>query len=251
MQCLSCGGGFEWAGNGQYARCVRCLALFSNQGGQLTPIVVQAPGGGHNPEFNAMFAKNLGFGPPPNQHPPGSFDLGDGYRLQVKINGKNPEQFAKDEVKSMIWGWIIGGIILVLVLLIFAGVGIYVYVQANDSTSSTASGGGATKAASAGEWDGKSTFECKGNDAVTLTGVNASAGVKASANCQLNLVNCNITAPVGIDASGNAKITMTGGSLNGSTNSVSAQNNAKVTLVGTKVTGKSKKAGGAVISGAP
>ena len=35
---------------------MRCLALFNNQGGQLTPIQVQAPGGGNNPEFNAMFA---------------------------------------------------------------------------------------------------------------------------------------------------------------------------------------------------
>jgi hypothetical protein len=249
MQCLQCGGAFEWAGNGQYARCVRCLSLYTNKNGQLTQIVVQAPGGGHNPEFNAMFAKNLGFGPPPTQHPPGSFDMGDGYRLQVTIDGKDPEKFAKDEVKSMIWGWIIGGAILLLIILIFAGVGIYVYVQAQDGASG--GGGPAAKTASAGAWDGKSTFECKGNDAITLTGVTASAGVKASANCQLNLVNVNITAPVGIDASGNAQVTMTGGSVNGSTNSVSAQNNAKVNLVGTKVTGKSKKAGAATINGAP
>ena len=248
MQCLSCGGGFEWAGNGQYARCVRCLALFSNQGGQLTPIVVQAPGGGHNPEFNAMFAKNLGFGPPPNQHPPGSFDMGDGYRLQVKIDGKDPEKFAKDKVSSMIWGWIIGAGILLLMLVIFGGVGIYVWMQANESG---AGGGAAAKTPSAGAWDGKSTFECKANDAVTLTGVTASAGIKASGNCQLTLVNVNITAPVGIDASGNAQVTMTGGTLNGSTSSVAASANAKVNCVGTKVTGKSKKSGGATITGVP
>jgi len=248
MQCLSCGGGFEWAGNGQYARCVRCLALFSNQGGQLTPIVVEAPGGGHNPEFNAMFAKNLGFGPPPNQHPPGSFDMGGGQRLQVTINGKDPEKFAKDEVKSMIWGWIIGGIILVVMVLVIGGVVGYVLLTKDDAPST---GPAAARAAAAGSWDGKSTFECKGNDSITLNGVTATAGVKASANCTLNLVGVNITAPIPIEASGNSKVTVTGGSINGSTNSVSASNNANVTLVGTKVTGKSKKAGGAVITGAP
>ena len=132
MQCLSCGGAFEWAGNGQYARCTRCLALFSNQNGQLTPIQVQAPGGGNNPEFNAMFAQNLGFGPPPPgagmsqpQHnmAAGTFDMGGGQQLQVQINGKTPEGYLKDKASSMIWGWIIGAVILGIVVLGGIGLG--------------------------------------------------------------------------------------------------------------------------------
>lgn len=266
MQCLSCGGAFEWAGNGQYARCTRCLALFNNQGGQLTPIQVQAPGGGHNPEFNAMFAQNLGFGPPPpgagmggagmGAPPPqqqhnlaaGTFDMGGGQQLRVKINGKSPENFLKDKASSMIWGWIIGAIILGLIVLGAIGLGGYIYF-----TAKSESGAVAAKTAAAAQWDGKSTFECKGNDAIALTGIKANVAgtaIKATGNCQLTLVGVDITAATGIDASANAKVTMTGGSIKATTNSVVASAAAKVDCVGTTVTGKSKASNAAKITGA-
>ena len=255
MQCLSCGGAFEWAGNGQYARCTRCLALFSNQNGQLTPIQVQAPGGGNNPEFNAMFAQNLGFGPPPPgagmQQPQhnmaaGTFDMGGGQQLQVEINGKTPEGYLKDKASSMIWGWIIGAVIIGLLVLGGIGLGGYIYFQAK-------SPGGGVKTGAAATWDGKSTFECKGNDVVALTGVKANVSgtaIKASANCQLSLTGVDITAGVGIEASASAKVTMTGGSITATTNSVVATAAAKVDCVGTKVTGKSKASGAAKVTGA-
>lgn len=269
MSCLNCGGQFEWAGGGKHARCMRCLSMFSHEGGQLTPIVVQAPGGGFNPEFNAIFAQNLGFGPPPpgaqpmpppmqapaggyGQPPPqhnygaGTFDMGGGQQLHVKINGKTPENYLKDKASSMIWGWIIGAVILGLVVITLGGVGIYVYVSAKDASTP----GAAAKAAEAASWDGKTPFTCGGNDAIALTGVTASAGVKASANCQLTLTGVNITAPIPIEASGNAKVTVTGGSITGSSNSVVASANAKVDFVGTKVTGKAKTSGGAKVTGA-
>lgn len=239
---------------------MRCLSMFNHENGRLTPIVVQAPGGGFNPEFNAMFAQNLGFGPPPpgaQPMPPpqqpqhnlgaGTFDVGGGHQLHVKINGKTPENYLKDKASSMIWGWIIGAVILGIVVITFVGVGIYVYIQAKDTTNP----GAAAKAAAAASWDGKSTFTCGGNDAVALTGITASAGVQASANCQLTLTGVNITAPIAIEASGNAKVTMTGGSITASTNSVVASANAKVNFVGTKVTGKSKTSGAAKVTGAP
>ena len=265
MVCLNCGGQFEWAGGGQHARCTRCLSLFSQERGQLTPIVVQAPGGGFNPEFNAIFARNLGFGPPPpgaqpmpppqyGQQPPGpqhnlaagTFDVGGGHQLQVKINGKTPEGYLKDKASSMIWGWIIGAAILGLVVLIFVGVGIYVYVAAKDTSNPAA----AAKAAEAASWDGKTPFTCGGNDVIALTGVTATAGVKTGGNCQLTMTGVAITAPVAIEAGGNSKVTMTGGSIVASTNSVVASANAKVDLLGTKVTGKSKASGGAKVTGA-
>ena len=250
---------------------MRCLSLFQIQGGQLTPMVVSPPGGGYDPNFNAMFAQNLGFGPPPpgaQPMPPpqqqqygqpqqpqhnfaqGTADLGGGQQLQVKINGKTPENYLKDKASSMIWGWIIGAVILGLVLLTFVGVGIYVYVVANDSSSPV--DGKAQKAAAA--WDGTSTFECKGNDKVTLSGVTATVSdtaIRAGGNCQLTLVNVKLTAPVGIEAAANAKVTMTGGSITASTNSVVTSAAANVTLTGTQVTGKSKKSGAAKITGAP
>ncbi len=257
MQCLNCGGPFEWAGNGQYARCMRCLSLFNNENGRFTPIVVEAPGGGWNPEFNAMFAKNLGFGPPPpgaQPRPPpqhnlsqGKFDLGDGHQLQVKINGKTPENYLKDKASNMIWGWIIGAAIIGLVVLTFVGVGIYVYFQAKDTSNPVA----AKKAAEAAAWDGKTPFSCGGNDVVALAGITATAGVKAGGNCQLTLTSVNITAPVAIEAGANAKVVMTGGSINASTNSVVASAASKVDLVGTKVVaGKVKTSGGAKVTGA-
>lgn len=263
MQCLNCGGPFEWAGNGQHARCMRCLSMFNNNNGQLTPIVVQAPGGGFNPEFNAIFAKNLGFGPPPpgaQPMPPmqqpqqpqhnmsqGTFDLGGGQQLQVQINGKTPENYLKDKASNMIFGWIMGAVIIGLVVLTFVGVGIYVVYAANDTSNPAA----AAKAAEASKWDGKTPFTCGGNDVVALKNVTATSGVTAQGSCQLTLTNVNITAPVGIEAGANSKVTMSGGSINAATNSVVVAANAKVDLVGTKVSGgKAKMSGNGKVTGA-
>ncbi len=257
MQCSSCGGAFEWAGNGQYARCTRCLSLFKNEGGQLTPIRVEAPGGGNNPEFNASFAQNLGFGPPPpgavvQQQPQhnvaaGTFDMGGGHQLHVKINGKTPDAYLKDKVSSTIWTYAIMAVILVIVVLGLAGLGFYIFYKVKTDTGGVATGGAAA------QWDGKSTFECKGNDVVALTGIKANVrgtAIKASGNCQLALTGVDITAATGIDASAGAKVTMTGGSIKATTNSVVAANAAKVDCLGTTVTGKSKAANAAKITGA-
>ena len=154
----------------------------------------------------------------------------------------------KDKAKSNIIWYGIGCGILFVVGLGVLGLGFYIWrnVKAGmeSATSSTSS-----RAAAAAKWDGKSTFTCTGNDALTLTGVKASAGITADANCALTLVDCDITAPTGIDASGNAKITVTGGSINGSSFAVKATGLAKVTLTGTKVTGKTQATSAAKITG--
>lgn len=258
MQCTACGGQLEYAGGGQYARCMRCLALFQVAGGGLTPIVVQAPGGGNNPEFNAMFAKNLGFGPPPAggggggggggyQHGP-SFQMGD---VEVRVDTRGLERRAMNEVSSMIWGWIIGGVILVMLVIGGIVLGVYIYLQAKSST--VADGSGATGKKTEQTWDGKSTLECSGIDKMKITGTTASlttTAIKASGNCQLELVNVNITAPVGIEATASAKVTMTGGSIKAKDNSVVASNASSVTFVGTSVTGVVKKQHAAKVNGA-
>jgi hypothetical protein len=239
MQCLNCGGAFEWAGNGQYARCTRCQAVFGNQNGQLLPLQVDP--------------RQLGFGPPQPQHnvAAGTFDMGGGHQLQVKINGKTPENYLKAEASSMVWGWIIGAIVIGVIVVGGAGFGIYLYFQVKSDASGGAAPAG--KAAATPPWDGKSTFECKGNDVVALTGVKANVSgtaIKASANCQLTLTGVDITAAVGIEASASAKVSMTGGSITATTNSVVATAAAKVDCVGTKVTGKSKASGAAKVTGA-
>ncbi len=252
MQCLSCGGAFEWAGNGQYARCTRCLALFGNQNGQLTPIQVEAPGGGNNPEFNAMFAQNLRFGPPPPQHnmAAGTFDMGGGQQLRLKIDGKSPEGFLKDKASGMIWGWIIGAVIIGILVLGGIGLAGYIYFAAK---SGAAAGGGGVATGAAASWDGKSTLLCGGNDVISLTGVKANVSgtaIKASGNCQLSMTGVDITAGTGIEASANAKVTMIGGSIKATTSSVVASASAKVECTGTTVTGKSKTSGAAKVTGA-
>ena len=206
------------------------------------PPPMQQPAGGYGQPAG-------GYGQPPPQHnyAAGTFDMGGGHQLHVKINGQTPESYLKNKASSMIWGWIIGAVILGLVVLTFAGVGIYVAAVAKDSGTSP---GAAAKAAEAADWDGTSTFTCGGNDVVALTGVTATAGVKASANCQLTLTGVNITTSIPIEASGNAKVTVTGGSISGSTASVIASGNAKIDFVGTKVTGKARTSGLAKVTGA-
>lgn len=260
MQCTSCGGGLEW--NGPNARCPRCGATFSYANGQLVP------GGGAPGGYGAPPAGGFG-GPPPQmgmgpqgygQQPQhdvgqGTFDMGGGHQVQFSINGKTPEQYAKDKASSMIWGWVIGAVILGVIVLVFVGVGIYVYAAAREGGG----GGGASsplneeKQAAAAKWDGKSTFLCSGNDAITLEGVKATVGdvaIKASANCNLTLKNVALTAPVGIEASGNAKVTVIGGSINAATKAISASANAQVNVSGATVTGKVEKKGLAKVTGA-
>jgi hypothetical protein len=213
MQCLSCGGALEWAGNGQQARCTRCGSIFAYQGGQLVPMGPQAQAP-QNPAAHNLSA--------------GTFDMGGGQQLQVKINGKTPEGYLKDKASSMIWGWVIGGVIVLFLLLGALGLGGYIfYLSKQDSPAGAAA---AKKAAAASQWDG--------------------TAIKASANCQLTLTGVDITAATGIDAGGNAKVNMVGGSITATSNSVVAANAAKVDCVGTKVSGKSKASGAAKVTGA-
>jgi len=59
----------------------------------------------------------------------------------------------------------------------------------------------------------------------------------------------NITAPVGIEALSNAKVTVTGGSVTAKTAAAKALGNAQITFSGTQVTGKKEALGAAKITG--
>ena len=119
----------------------------------------------------------------------------------LTINGQSPENYVKNQVSSMVWGWIIGAAIVGLLLIGGVVLGIYIYLHANDTGPTSSSGGVPTKTAQTAQWDGKTPFTCGGNDAVALSGVNATAGVTAEGNCQLTLMNVTITAPVAISTS--------------------------------------------------
>ena len=243
MQCLNCGGQLEWAGGGQHARCMRCLSMFSQQNGQLTPIVVQAPGGGFNPEFNNIFAGNLGFGPPPPGSQPmpppgqgggmqqpqqpdyagGRFDLGGGQQLRVKINGHDARELHEEQGLRNDLG-------LDHRPHHPRGDGVHRHrlrhlhlLRREEQHGRRVRHRWPNRDSVAAKWDGKTPFSCGGNDTVALTGVTATAGITVGGNCKVTLVNVNITAPVGIAVGGNGGVTMSGGSITSTTeNAVSA-----------------------------
>lgn len=154
---------------------------------------------------------------------------------------------AVDKVKSNVI-WYAGGCLVLFIVLAGVG-GIIAYSLYNSGSPATAKAGGGKAAA----WNGKSTFECKGNDNVKLEGVTASiasgSAIKASANCRLELSKVTISAPVGIEASGNAKVTMNGGAVTGSEAAAKASGLAKITFTGTTVTGKTDAKAPASITG--
>ena len=107
-------------------------------------------------------------------------------------------------------------------------------------------------AAAAKSWDGKTPLTCTGNDVIKIEGVTAKldgTAVTANGNCQLTLVNCDLTGSDGISAGGNAVVTVTGGSLAATGFAVKSLGSAAVKLSGTKVTGKTQKLGAATITG--
>jgi hypothetical protein len=155
----------------------------------------------------------------------------------------------KDKAKSQVIWWGIGCGILFVVALGIVGLGFYIWHSARVAMDPSAP---SSRSAKASTWDGKSPFTCAGSDAVTISGVKAnlsSTAITTTGSCALTLVDCDITAPTAIDAAGASSVTVTGGSLNGSTFAVKAGAAAKVTLAGTKVTGKTQAQGAAKITG--
>jgi len=171
-----------------------------------------------------------------------------GFKIKASTDGgldtEGLKNQAVDKAKSTIIWWAIGCVIIGLVFLGLAGLGGYIYWTARSSMS-----GPATSSAGAGtaDWDGKSTFSCAANDNKIIKGVTAklSSGeaIKASGNCRLEVIDCNIEAPKGIDATGNAHVTVKGGSVTSSDLAGYAMGNASITFEGTKVSGKTKTLG--------
>lgn len=226
------------------------------------------PGQPTDPTQLEAFAQSLGFGPrgtnpttPPweaRQQPPQGSGLPNvGVRVNVpgltsfsvgtkgaSVDTKRLEKNVKDKVKGTLITWLIVGVIGFVVLLGLAGLGVYVFFVARSSTAPVAAGPAQVDA-----WDGKSPYTCTmGNH--EIDGVTATAGVVASGLCHLSLKNVSITAPTAIDASGNAQVNVTGGSLSGSVHAIAASANAQVNTTGTTVTGKNLTSANGKINGA-
>lgn len=73
--CTQCRGALEQIttkeDNAIITRCMTCGILSSWDGNWLMPIIVEAPGGGWNGEFQAIFEENLGFTKKIRTRPPG------------------------------------------------------------------------------------------------------------------------------------------------------------------------------------
>lgn len=67
-RCPSCQSPLEWSAQRGHARCTGCAGLYT---ADMTPVRLEAPGGGFNAEFQAIFEQQLGFTPRmvPNRPP--------------------------------------------------------------------------------------------------------------------------------------------------------------------------------------
>ena len=173
---------------------------------------------------------------------------------QAQRQMERAERQVTNKVSSFIWGLVLIPVFLCVFASIFGGVIFYVMRQKAEIDAGNVPGstGGPGTAAT---WDGTTTFECGGNDAPILSGqtvtLTASPAIRTRANCRLTLENMNITAPVVIDAQGNSRVTVTGGSLNGAQNSIVASANASVDVGGATVTGPVQRSGNGHVNGVP
>jgi len=103
-------------------------------------------------------------------------------------------------------------------------------------------------------WDGKLPFTCS-TQGVKIGGVvsnlPSSIAVDARDNCELELDGANIEAKVGIRASGNAHVTIIGGSIHGATNALSAEDNGTIDVKGATIVGPTRTTANGQIHGLP
>jgi len=68
-------------------------------------------------------------------------------------------------------------------------------------------------------WDGKSTLTCAGNMIMKLerkqAHLTSGTAIQAAGNCELEIIDCEIEAPIVLSAAGNAKVQISGGKLTG------------------------------------
>jgi hypothetical protein len=152
-----------------------------------------------------------------------------------------------DKAKSNLIWYGIGCVVILFVLGLLAaigGYGYYKYAQASGSISTSQEDA---------TWDGKAPFSCMGGKNVRIKGVTADlatgTAVKGIGTCQIELIDCNIKAPVALEATGNVKITVTGGSITGTEFAAKAMGQSEITFKGTKVSGKTNAMAPAKIVG--
>jgi len=254
MRCVQCNSpALEFAGpDNAYARCTKCLALHNKvRPGHVQLMDVRAPNGQVDPAFTAVFAQQLGFAP--RQAQDQVFGVGG---VNIIVPTARIERDIRNKISGILWGWIIGGIILTIMAI--TGLVLFFYVRSQmKSIDASASGmpAAGTGTPQVVSWDGKAPYSCAGSQVVTIKGTTATLtsgpAISALGSCQLTLDGVNITAPDGIQALGNAKVTVKGGRIKSTGTAINAMGNAVVDVEGAKITGKtSTLGGGAKITGA-
>lgn len=109
---------------------------------------------------------------------------------------------------------------------------------------------------SAGIWDGRTPFKCAGHQAFVIKDVQANVAGKmpaitASGDCQLKLEGVSVRSGVALYVAGNARVLVSGGSLEGSEKAIKAWGNAELTLQGVKIEGPVEQKGHAKVSQDP
>jgi hypothetical protein len=130
-----------------------------------------------------------------------------------------------------------GCLVLLLVgLVVLGAIGGYAFVRWRAGAFGTS---GAT--AGSARWDGRTPLRCAGSDQVTVRGITAGlpsgAAIVATDNCVLTLEDVNVTAPIALQAQGNARVTVYRGNLHGSELALVAMGTARVILWQTRVDG--------------
>lgn len=173
------------------------------------------------------------------------------------LNTDSLKEQAKDKIKTELIWYGIGCFIVLLVVIGLLGLGWYVWAEYKKGSKRVVTSTGtvveAADSKGAVTWDGKAPLVCAGNDKIRGEKFAASfqtgPAITAGGNCSVELVSVDITSPTGIEASGNATVSMKGGSLSAKTQAAKAQANASIRFSGTKVTGKTEAKGGAKIEG--
>lgn len=251
MHCLQCGGSLEYAGAyREHARCTQCLALHRVvRPGHVQLVDVRAPNGQVDPQFTAMIAQQLGFGPRLAQQQ--VVGLGG---INIVVPTARIERDIRNRISGFIWGWIITGIIVFLVAI--GGIVFFFWIR-GQMKDAAANGGmpvAGTGAPEVVSWDGKAPYTCGASQVVTIKGTTATLAAGPAINalgaCQLTLDGVNITAPDGIQALGTARVTVKGGSIKSTGAAINAMGNAQVDVQEARITGKTSTLGaGAKITG--
>jgi hypothetical protein len=172
-----------------------------------------------------------------------------GFRIDASsksgVNAGSLANQAINKAKSAIIWYVAGAIIVAAVSAIAWWYVKHTVKKAIDQSAATSSGADI-------KWDGTATLQCLGDQDLKFTGVTAkltTTAVNAAGSCHVTLVNCDITAPITIEAGGNASVTLQGGSLNASGIAIEAMGNSQISVSGTKITGKTHASSGAKITG--